>query len=252
MSTSISRSLLVYALPAACAYLLGLIYYLPASLLQSHLPAEAAIGALEGTVLDGRARGVALGPVEWTEVRWSLRPLALFWGELSADVATAGGLSLNGVLSRSLFGDRWQLEDARVTADLRSLPTSLLSPLQLGGQLTLDLDNGEYRSGERLGLVGRLRWQPAAFGIGETIALGEISGELSDTGDEALLRLSSRGGEVALNGELGLKPDMAYRVQLNVQAPPGLPAATRRQLALLGVGNPGGGEIRQNGVLPGF
>jgi hypothetical protein len=198
-------------------------------------PSGLILSGISGTAWSGRAELAAIGNLPLRDVEWSLAPLGLVLGRLSAAVTArpADGL-ITGSLSAGLRSIRFS--DVRVTTSLDTL--SAVLPLQgARGLLSLDLGELTLRDGWPVSATGTLEIRalevrPLVADAGlASIALGDYelsSFEISELHLGAALR--DRGGPLEITGA----------VMLALQTPGTLQGARPRF----------DGRVRERGDIP--
>lgn len=138
---------------AALVYLIGLIVYLPARLLVAvaPLPENIQLNGVSGTLWNGRIERAQFDTRSLEQVEWQVFPLALFAGQVAADVhitATAANpMSGTAHVQVGLFGGV-RIENARFNGELGALGVWLKIPdlVPLKGDVVLGVT--EYELGQ--------------------------------------------------------------------------------------------------------
>ena len=168
-----------------------------------------ALEGVEGALIDGRVARVRstddLLPLEFSDVTWSLAPLALAKGA-AADVTFRGyGGDGAGRVLRAWNGDI-RVEDLAFTADAKALEPLLPVPIAaFAGALAGDIDRVVLENRLLTAFEGTLRWSDAVLERPVRAALGTLDVDVARSGEEAhLVTLAAAGGDVAVEGTVSL------------------------------------------------
>jgi len=170
------------------AYLVFLLVNVPAATLVGMvtLPNNVKLGEVSGTLWSGKVSAIKYNNDLVESVKWSLSPLPLLVGSLSADVTFGKAskrqmISGNGGIQTGFSFTEVSLSDftlrmpASQVADKMKLPL----PVGLGGQMVLNL--AEYQPGKPYceALEGKVNWRKAVLDLGsEQASIGNIEGIL--------------------------------------------------------------------------
>lgn len=233
----------------AGAFLAFLLLRPPATVAARWIGAESLrLGTVTGTLWSGSAASVVAGNLRLGETRWSLSPLNLLLGELSADVTTRlGDSTANGTVSRS-FAQVTNCTGCRFTGpvhDLRSLFPALKA---VNGQLEVEIATLAIEAGWPTRAVGtaKLSSNLAATVPGGTPDLPPATFEVLLNADpvpengsiEAVVQ--DTGGPVQLSARIILTPPGNFQFAGRAAARPGAPPALGSALAILGPRAPDG------------
>jgi general secretion pathway protein N len=192
------------------AYLAFALAQIPAATAYRWLGADGLVlSGISGTVWSGRAELGAVGALPLRDVEWSIAPLGLVLGRVSATLAArpADGL-VTGALSASFSGVRFS--DVRATLSLDALG-DVLALQGARGLVSLELEELVLRDGWPVAATGLLRLRalevrPLGAQPGSAlIGLGDYelsSFEVSDLQFDAALR--DQGGPLEINGTVML------------------------------------------------
>ncbi len=246
---------------------LGLIAYLgflvakwPAShawgLAEPYLPLPEAleVGALEGTVWQGRAAAVGTEQLQARRVEWELQRLPLLTGR--ALVAWEAALADGYAKARTVATlSRLAVEDAQ--GRLPAAPWSAIVARLAGdraaaleGNLNFAVERMALdRDGQLHELDGRLAWHDAAVTVDERVELGGLTSTLAAEDGAAVGRLGDTGGPLALSGQWRLEPDGSYEVDAVTDTRQGAPDILTRSLEMAGARDDQGIHLRLEGRL---
>lgn len=225
------------------AYLLMLIIQLPAA--QAWRMAKPHLGGLsielyglQGSVWQGRATHLRVQGYGPAQLDWRLTPMGLLRGQISADVQLhLGEGHLQGRLHLPFDRHTLKLEQIQgqlampwLTSQVPNLPVPLSGSVGLRLEwLQLDLHTAWPQA-----LAGQLHWYQAGIVMGEPLALGDLTAQLSSVEGRLLARVSDYGGPLRADIQASLQKNGQYRVEGHVsaaeQAAPALPG----WLSLLG------------------
>ena len=249
-----------YLAIGAAAYVLILVAGFPASharsTLQSALPG-LQLAELSGSVFSGHAsraiyRGIDLGKVDW-----HFRPLALFSLRLEYHLEFTqpdnhGHLNIGLRPGGEVVGHDLEL---RMQSDrlLKQLPPVLkvnnmtlpIGTIESRGTFDLVLERFVLVDQQLRQVTGTAAWQQAAIDAPLELPLGEVRLAL-ETRDDTLVAAVTRGGTLGLSGEILLRPDNRYALDLVLRPGEAVGQDTR---ALLTVGlqqQPDGAYLLKN------
>ena len=219
----------------------------PATLVDDQIASRAngnlRVGDAQGTIW--RGRGVLAPPDgRWRiPLSWRLGPLPLLRQELDVDlIAEPGDRSPRGRIQ--LAAERVTIGnlDANIPAQLlRALPGS--ERLGIGGEIAVRTDGLTLaRNGSTGGATAE--WRNARLvppGM-PAIELGSVTAALTVRGNALAGPVTSRGGQVAVSGNLSLDAGQVS-VDLRLEPTPGATARTRESVAALGPPDPSGAVL---------
>lgn len=212
-------------------------------------PPGLVIEGLDGRIHGGRLRRLEYQGLGFDEVSYRLRPQCLLWLAVCYRLTSASG-DLNLRLSWSPISGL-RIEQGRVRqpmARLRPLMGSLL--IQPTGALELQIDRLVLNRGRLGELEGHVIWRQAGI-EGEKLVLGDFRAD-ARRGEEGLeLQFADLPGALlGVEGSLRLGTE-DYRLELDLQARPGLSESARNALELLARKNGlNRYQVRNQGRLP--
>jgi general secretion pathway protein N len=222
----------------ALAYAIFLVTVIPARLVFDRLASYGVkASAVEGSIWNGRARGMQVGVLTLGDVAWQLKFFPLFTGRLLADtqLMRSDG-SAKAAVSASFSG---RVVLSRVSADLPidAIVGSGGLPGGWRGKIKAQMPEVALENG----------WPVAAKG---TIEVVDLTGPAQQPADIGSYRLTFPGGNtsdktvvgkledlqaaIAANGELKLSPGRAYVLDVHVAARPNAPESLKQGMQYLG------------------
>jgi general secretion pathway protein N len=191
-------------------------------------PSQIAAVGVEGTIWSGRAASVSIDRLGITGLRWSLRPIALVFGQLGGHVEGQlrdGFVNADFAASRS----RVELTNLRGGTAIGAL-VDVLPVRGVNGQLSANLSRLVLEDGWPSSAVGELRVAAlevtpliptpgvSVVGIGDyTITFAEAPpGELA-------ARIVDSGGPLEVTGTVTLGAGRAYALDARIKPRPGAP-----------------------------
>lgn len=220
------------------AYVLLLIAFLPARMVFDRLaPYGFTAAAVEGSIWNGRARGMQVGMLSLGDVQWNLQLLPLFTGRLAADTRlTRPDGSAQADVMASLNG--------RVV--LRNAAADLPIDAVVGGGGLPGGWRGKIRA-QLSEVVLENAWPVAAVGTVEVIDLTGPAQQPANIGSYRLTfpgqgaadkvvvgKLADLQAAIAATGELRLSPGRAYLLNVRVAARPNAPESLKQGMQYLG------------------
>jgi len=171
-----------------------------------------ALEGVDGALVDGRiarARSTDdLLPLEFSDVTWTLAPLALLSGA-AADITFRGyGGDGGGRVLRAWNGDL-RVDDLDFTADAKALEPLLPVPIAaFSGALAGDIARVVLEEQLLSTLEGSLVWSEAVLERPVGAVLGTVDIEVEKTGEKRhVITLAAAGGDVAVEGTVSLELD---------------------------------------------
>ncbi|WP_348761259.1 type II secretion system protein N [uncultured Salinisphaera sp.] len=235
-----NRPLLRYGLIGGLFFVIGLIIYLPASLVTGWVAddSELRFDGVTGTLLSGKAAYVALPAGGVDNVAWDIHPAALLLARITADVsadtdlsgvtATLGYTLLGNTYIRALTGDAsigWLAQMAGYTF------------VPAAGRVGVSLDALDLDGDMQVrGLVGRVNVSGVRYELMKpAIELGQFQADLSRTDNDALrAALVDSQGPLALTGNVDLTDQSRYTLDVRLRARAGADERLTRLLTQLG------------------
>jgi general secretion pathway protein N len=205
MIEALRRTGVRFAILGALAYVVFLVANLPASwfgyALERSSGGAVALGDPRGTVWKGQGtlavrsgeayRGVA-------EVEWRCNPLAVLTGRLGVALSgTAPGASLRANLSLGLRSVRLQNVDASVPVALIGPAVPIAAIAKPEGRLRVVAESLEIGSASVRG-AATVEWADA--GLSGIARVGDYRVQITGSGDNATVRLSTLRGDLRVNG----------------------------------------------------
>ncbi len=244
----------------AAAFLVSFVAGTPASAVVGWIgPDDARLSGVTGTLWRGSALAAKVGRVRLGPTRWSLSPLRLLLGQISAEVESRiGGGDASGSLAVGLSGE------LSCTACKYDGPAASLRPIfpalkALDGSLQLELANLELRDNWPVRAVGTAKLSKVALALAgaqaDSVApTADFEATLSadPVPDDGVIEVAIRdaGGPLQLNARLTVTPPGSYefsgRLKARANAPPELASA----LTMLGPKTGDGGtELTVSGTF---
>lgn len=185
---------------------------------------------------------------------WKLHPLSALIGRLSLDLqSTSGPIRIDGSLSSSFSGASLHAENLHGEAPLGMI--AAMTPyraFKVDGSANLAINTLTIRDGVPIELDGRALVQGIAIQFGRSpIQLGDYNIVAAQDGDDVVAKISSVRGPVSAQGEVRVKPDASWQLQLEIK--PQADADPMIANLLRNTGKPnaqGAYVIHQSGTLP--
>lgn len=210
---------------AGAFYLFYLVWMVPAGLCWSWWAARPGSGAGRVTLVDlhgpwssGNCALLKIGPLQFEQLTWKIRPFSLLRGRL--EFALAAGLPDSGKTAATLRLGRRDLEvrNLHLLAPVASLGSALLP----GANLTGTLEGRELRlllaKGLPVEATGQLTWRGAGLSLTGPVAVGDLTMQVQTGANGITANLKDRGGPLRIEIQWGIKPDGSY--QLNGEVVP--------------------------------
>ena len=219
----------------AVAYLLFLVMTAPAAkvlpLFQSQLQ-HVQVAGIEGSLWSGKAAQVDVSALRLQDVKWRLRPFALFVGR--AVFKINGHLQAQRIRAKagSTFLGTPYLSDVKGSIAANELLRLLgIHQLQLGGQLDFDIDDVEWVESGLPAMTGSVSWSPAQLISPLNLAFGKAQLETQIESTVTRGKLNASGGALLVQADVELKSDGAYRFDANIQQKGDVPQAVSKFLS---------------------
>ena len=204
------------------AFLIAVIVLFPAAPVIQRIEPQLGPVALDG--VSGRLYKGAISrvvyddgilPLEFSDVNWTLDPLALIRGT-GADVRFDGyGGGGSGNVVRTWGGDL-KVSDFAMNVDARRLEALLPLPIaQFSGALVADI-RSLMVEGELLTEVdGTITWNDAVLEQPMSARLGDVTVQIAKDGPEShLVNVNAVGGELQIEGTINLAQDGDFSTNL--------------------------------------
>lgn len=191
---------------------------MPATIIFSSitLPKNIEVASISGTVWSGKVESFKISGIEVGSVNWSLQPLNLILGELSADISILNKKQyINSEVNISYSG-KVELEETRFLIDLASLrPLTYGMPFSYSGTASGYFPISHFHKNNYVGLNGKLSLislemtSPQRQTFGDFIVDFRAEKEGATSG-----QLKDKGGDLDISGQFLLKKNG----QINVSA----------------------------------
>lgn len=250
-----TRRIALYAAVGIVAFGIGLVTYLPASLVAGWVAGDtpARLAGVSGTMLDGEAAYASLPHGALDDVHWHVHPAALLLGRLSATVRADSDLGpISGEIQRGLFGDN-RLDNVQGEATIgwvADLGGYTFVPVS--GRIELHLAHVAFNDDLQISALEgqvdltRTRWQL----LNPPLELGQFKAHLDRSDDENRLRIIDSQGPLALTGGVAVSDSQRYTLDTHLRARSG--ADSRLQQILKQLGRPdsqGWYHVKERGSL---
>lgn len=250
-----------YLAAAVIAYLLFLVIATPAhtalSLIEEQFPLLNTQGA-SGSLWRGSAQQISLQQHSIHQANWSFLGWRLFTGELGFDVeglyknqpfTTQISVGMTGKVYARQFRSTL---NAKLIGEIANLPLG-----ELSGELDIDLDYIVWEKDEIPYAEGMLNWKNASITITESVNLGDIAINLTDSeGWPLAATISNSDGQLDLDGNAHITDDANYNLEL--QLTPNRSASKNLQSSLSMIANKqadgsfvlnNNGHLKQLGIM---
>lgn len=219
-----------YAIFAIISYVVFLIVSLPASIAVSFvnknpmLSRQLQLSAVSGTVWSGSAASVRISGINIGKLNWDLNLLPLLLGELSVHVnfrnqtVTTNAMSGSGTFAISFSGNI-NVENFTASFSADSLaPLMYGLPARFSGDINMHIDFLSLEKGRRINLKSRIVVSKAGLVSPQRIDYGDILIQASPQLAGSQLVLTDQGGPLILDGNVKLKGNGLYTVNLGLGA----------------------------------
>ncbi|MGH8258092.1 MAG: type II secretion system protein N [Steroidobacteraceae bacterium] len=233
---------------ALAAFVIGVIARFPARWATAALPRGTSCPRLSGTLWSGTCVGLIADGTQVGDIAWTVHPLRLLTGALSADVAVSrpsvsararidlspgGSMTAHAVradlaLDHALLPELPPSTHGTAHVDLTTLHWNGKRITGIAGQIDvtgLTGQQGEPLGDYRLLFPGPGRGASAAAGAGRT---------RDGTSSDPVGRLTDTGGPLAVEGTVRLTPEPGYVVEAQVAPRAGAPPDIVNALRFLG------------------
>ena len=227
------------------SFLVFALSQLPASVAaqftQGQLPKNVKLGSFSGTIWQGQVSEVRINRIQVFNVRWSLKPQALFMGQLAGDVKwgnprAADEMSGNTDFSVALLSKQAHLTKAVMRFEVEQLITQLNLPLPVNatGRVIFNID--EYQSGLPYcqQITGDV-FSPnvRVEGLSGWFSIGELGADLScKSGD--LAAVVQPDNLLGLRADVSLGDKLQFKVAGNIKPDASLPKEVHDAVKFLG------------------
>ena len=234
------------------AYLVFLISSIPARNVIGWLGDSLApvnIQGTSGTLWSAHSEQLELDTLSLSRVDWGLRLFPLLYGcvEIGFEHRTTD-LSLNGSAGRCVFSSAYVDDlEARVAVDWIARQSGKF-PLQLAGNVQLDIDSMGIDAGTIVHLDGSAETRDLAIAGEPNVALGDAVATATTTDGTVTIALSSRDGPMRLDGQLTLDAERNYQFAATLATTADADPQLKEFLSMLGrPGRNGEVELKHGG-----
>lgn len=244
-----------YMAVGVISFLIGALYLLPAQVaadwIESRIPLR--LSGVTGTLIAGHANYVRGSTWSLDNLSWTLHPLDLLLGHLTADFHVDSDLDgFNGTLTRSLFGGT-RIDNLSGDASATWLARlGGFTFLPLSGRLGVDISHAVFNNQLQVSaLKGHLqlshtRWQL----VNPPVDLGRFRTNLQHTNNGIRVAITDSQGPLAVDGDITLGPSRHYDLDVRLRARTGADKRLGQLLAQLGPGNAEGWHpVRETGQM---
>lgn len=235
-----------YGLFALLAYAVAMLFTLPAGMAYSwatpylkEVAPQVQVGALGGTVWDGRAGDLVIDGRRVGAVQWTLSPWPLLWGEFDLTWhLTEGTGYLDGAAQADAAGNiRFDGLEGRFPATelMRFAPPG--TPVAVSGELALNVPTLAVAEQHPQTGRGTVVWSQARVVAPQDVALGDLKLAFTVEAGQLQGQISDAGGPLEAQGQLSLAPDGGYRVDMTLRPRASADEPLRQALKLMGQPN---------------
>lgn len=251
----INWRILRFVIVGLVAFLVGLITYLPATLVAGWVADKTPVklAGVSGTLLNGQAAYASLPNGSLDNLDWTIHPSALLLGGVSADVHAKSDLGdLSGRVHRSLLGYN-TLDDVHGEATIGWLADLAgYTFVPISGRVHLDLDHLAFNDDLHVSaLSGTVQLTNSRWELfNPPLQLGRFEAKLERGDDGIESRIVDSPGPLALTGQAALSDSQRYDLDVRLRARAG--ADSRLKQALEQLGRPdsdGWYHVRERGSL---
>jgi len=224
------RKIVRYSIFAVVSYLVFLIATFPASLATSFITSnpqlknQVKITAVSGTIWSGSAANVQISGVNLGALKWQVSALPLLIGEISSYVnfknlsSSSSNISGSGTIAMT-FGGSLMLDDFSAAFPVDALtPFMYGMPARFSGDVQLRVDEMILEPGTRMNLKSKISVANAGLVSPQKIDYGNISIQATPNDSGTQLVLNDQGGPLILDGNVKLKGNGVYNINLSMGA----------------------------------
>ena len=233
------------------AFVVALLYTLPAHIATPHFPDTILATGITGTVWKGHAARMEIEDFNLGEVTWHIKPVHLLIGRLKTEIEfKRSDLQGKGdvVVKMSSLG----IENAYLSGDSKFLE-AYISPYgtSVSGEFDLTIDSFFASSQGPESAQGQLLWREARFNSPANLALGDVRLDLDHQGTAAIATITNTGNALSVDGKADLKQNWEYGARIRLSPTPSTPQDIRQTLRLFGrPDSQGGVTLSRSGQLP--
>lgn len=208
---------------------------------QGALPRALSVGAVSGSVWEGRISEVRYENVQLNDVTWQLNGWGLLTGQLQGKVRfgsprTLEEISGNSNFSMSLLDKSAKLDNAilRFSVEQAMQQVTLPLPVDAKGRVILSID--EYRSGQPYceALNGEISSPNIDIkGLTGWFSIGDMSGALTCKSGDIAVTVDPE-NRLGLRADATLAANMQFRVAGNIKPEASLPKEVHDAVKFLG------------------
>ena len=177
------------------------------------------IRGASGTIWNGQAVQISINKnIILSDTEWSFNAWKTFIGQIAFQINTHHDQQdITGEVAIS-FLQQYSVNDLTAKISAEKVATLANIPLvQLSGMINLDIDHAHWKQGNLPLAYGKIIWQNANVTVAETASLGNVTITLSETEQDLLnADISSKGGDILIDGIAGLIPEADYTVDLKL------------------------------------
>ena len=247
---------------AVTAYLISVIAITPAStvinLFSDKFP-QIKIRGASGSLWNGTAKQLTIQSKATIEqLNWSLNSWRLFTGEVSFNVnASYRKQPVQAQVGIGITGRKFA---RHLSTELHAKNISELAALPFGefsGTIAVNLDILSWQQGEIPRVEGQLNWKNAAVKVAESVNLGEVVIQLTDSGNfPVVATIINSGGQLSLDGNAHITDEANYELELKLTPAKGTSNNLRSSLSLFAKKQANGsfvvnnkGHLKQLGIM---
>ncbi len=217
------------------AFLLTMIVCLPARVLGFWLPPQVAVGALSGSIWNGRTDALAINGQPLGALQWKVRPLHLLRGRLALDGELSGAGSISGRFAVG-FGSSIQAWNVDLRWPVDALPFRAVPP-GWNGTVQGTLTEAAFTDGRIRKLQGILDARDLRQPAPNAVAIGSYRLNFDEhalQGENIVGRLQHLDGPMLVDGTLILGANRDYTIEGQVGTRPNAPKSITDTLRFLG------------------
>lgn len=227
---SIRRKYIRYSLFAIACYFSFLLWTLPASIVVSFIQSNPQLNkqiqltSVSGTIWSGNVISTHIAGVNLGYLKWELNVLPLFIGKLKLHVTfnnksvSSNRLSGNGNVSISSSGEL-HVKDFSALVNVDTLAPFMYGlPARFSGDLNFHINELSLIKGKVINLKSRIVVSKAGLVSPQRIEYGDILIQSSPKLTGSQITLRDQGGPLILDGNIKLKGNGVYNVNLGMGA----------------------------------
>lgn len=221
------------------SYLVFLLALTPAATIVPllNIPKQTlSASAVAGSLWSGSVQTIRAKQHIFNTSQWSLKPLSLFTGNVSADLTTHyKELPVSTELDYSLLSQHVKLNNLVSSFSAASLQDLLKLPFgQLAGNIRVNLDSVSIIPKKLPQVNGAIDWHNATLILSESMAFGHINIQfVSDGTAGQTATISNKDGELSINGSLKIQSNQSYTLNLRLQPRTNASSELRNLLPLI-------------------